>query len=278
MGAQGGGEGVDGEGVLALVLARCHELGADVVAAVAGPDGAGEDPGGHGVALAAQQQLGGGTDEPVDAVGPARGVVVGEAGEEEPGVEGFVGDGEQVVGEGGLVELAGLHAGDGLGDGPAVAGDGHVAVVVVQGSAGADGHGAAHGCGDAVAGELGDPGVAVAAADDDPGHDEHGAGRAVGEGEAGEGDGPGAGELQVVTDVEACGEGAPPGVGLGEPARAGAGEAGDLAPADEAFAVAHPGEGTVVGQQVEETAHVVHRAGPHSQRRRGRCDGHIVRG
>ena len=53
------------------------------------------------------------------------------------------------------------------------------------------------------------------------------------------------------------------------------GEPGDLAPADQALAVAHPAQRVRVREQVEQPAGIVHRAGPHAEPGRQRGDRHL---
>ena len=61
----------------------------------------------------------------------------------------------------------------------------------------------------------------------------------------------------------------------GEPLRAGGGEPRDLAPADEALAVAHPAQRVRRPGTGRAARRVVHRTGPHAQPGRQRGDGHL---
>jgi hypothetical protein len=141
-----------------------------------------------------------------------------------------VGDGQQVVREHHLVQVAVAHPGHGRRDGSPVVGDRQPPVGVADRRGPLD-------RGDVGPGRVadrGDPAVAVAVAEHDLGHHQDGVTRIIRERHADERDRPAAGQADVVLDVQRGGEVPPPAVGVGEPVGARRFEPRGFTPSDQA--------------------------------------------
>ncbi len=287
----------DGVLVLLQVLRRPGELRGPqerlVVGQAAATDRAREHAGRHESLLAADEQLGGRADQPVDRERPARLVGRREAGEQPARVHGLARVGDDVAREHHLLQRARADALDALRDdgGPVVGAE----RAVVPGHLAGRAHGLARRAAQGVRGGGGqraggvdgrEPRVPVTPPDDDARHDEDPAGpdrvvrvvarRGVVERERAERDGARAGQAHLVAHDRARERLVPRGLGVGEPARAPRLEPQRLAPADDPVAAAHPREGSRVGQEVDEgvetAGQVGDPGGPHDQRV-GLCGG-----
>ena len=80
------------------------------------PDGAGQYPGGSETSFALHQHLRGGSNQTVDQIGPALGVVLRQPGGNPSQVDVVVGEGQQVPSEHHLLQLSVADAAYGLSD------------------------------------------------------------------------------------------------------------------------------------------------------------------